>query len=161
MFTSPSWAETCSGSNLRGLFTDGAAPPPAEPPQDKAHRSGSGQLPITSVTKPQFTADKTETKASGYWGTPRWPVWVGLALDSLSCLDQPEVTHILTSTSLAWLPTPGMPSWLWSLALGPGALYCETGRVHQSPCFWVCSGLRALPMCRGWGEGRSDPVCLP
>ena len=115
-FTSPSWAETCSGSNLRGLFTDGAAPPPAEPPQDRgggdAHRSGSGQLPITSVTKPQFTADKTEPKASGYWGTPRWPVWVGLAPDALSCLDQPEVTHILTSTSLAWLPTPGMPSWL-------------------------------------------------
>ena len=103
------------------------------------------------MTKPQFTADKTETKASGYWGTPRWPVWVGLAPDSLSCLDQPEVTHILTSTSLAWLPTPGMPSWLWSLALGPGTLYCETGRVHQSPCCWVCSGLRALPM-RGVGR---------
>ena len=33
MFTSPSWAETCSGSNLRGLFTDGAAPLPDEPPQ--------------------------------------------------------------------------------------------------------------------------------
>lgn len=53
--------------------------------------------------------------------------------DSSSCLDQSEATRMPIVTPVARLSTTGMPSRLWNLALAPGTLHCERGRVHQSP----------------------------
>lgn len=67
----------------------------------------------------QFIADKTEAKASGHWGAPRWPVWVGLAM-ALPAASTSQKPHTFPSPHL-WpgCPPPGMPSRLWNLGIWP------------------------------------------
>lgn len=58
----------------------------------------------------QFTAGKTEAKASEHWGAPRWPVWVGLAL-TVSDAWTSQKSHSFPPPRL-WpgCPPPRMPS---------------------------------------------------
>ena len=78
--------------------------------------------------------------------------------DSSSCLDQSEATRMPIVTPVARLSTTGMPSRLWNLALAPGTLHCERGRVHQSPH----AGEGTLDSEHSPTVGRAvHPVCLP
>lgn len=62
-------------------------------------------------------------------GHSRW-AWAWL-----SWLPGAARSHTHSHLHALWpgYPPPGMPSWLWNLALAPGALHCERDRVHQSP----------------------------